>query len=193
MPSVPGHMDRSTMPGSEFTSNTEMAKQISESAVFSAIANESAHQRTVQAMKWNYTYVLSDDIAGQTTTAFSIVIEQGTDFSCKWLTASAFSYDDSHDSLFPIPNSLGVVDWAGRGLSVKITDMRSGRQLTSGFVPFELLGTPGYGLNFQHPYPFNYYFYRNSMVQFEIRNRDAATRTHEFSIALNGYKIATPN
>ena len=193
MPSIPGHMDRSTMPGSEFTSNVEMSKQISESAVFSAIANESAHQRTVQAMKWNYTYTLSDDIDGQTTEAFFITVEQGTDFSCKWLTASMFSYDDSHASDFPIPNSLGVVDWAGRGLAVKITDMRSGRELTSGYVPFELLGTPGYGLNFQHPYPFNYYFYRNSMVRFDIRNRDASTRKHSFGIALNGYKIATPN
>lgn len=180
---------------SEFTSNVEMSRQISESAVFSAIATEAVHQRTVQAMKWNYTYVLNDDIDGQITEAFFITIEQGTDFQCNWITASCFSYEDDQGdpTNFPIPNSLGAVNWAGRGLSARITDMRSGRELTSGYVPFELFGTPGYGLNFQHPYPYKYYFMRNSMVRFDVRNRDNTLRNHQFSIALNGYKIATPN
>ena len=195
MSTVPGEMDRSAMPSGEFTSNIEMAKQISESAVFSSIANEVRHQRTVQAMKWNYSYVLNDDIDGQVTQAFFITIEQGTDFQCKWLTASAYSYEDDQGdpTLFPIPNSLAAVNWAGRGLSLRVTDMRSGRELTSGFAAFELFGTPGYGLNFQHPYPFNYFFMRNSQIRFDVRNRDSALRNHQFAILLNGYKIATPN
>lgn len=198
---IPYQIDRSTMPGPIANSNPDMAEQISESAVFSAIAKELEHQRKVQAMKWNYTYVLNDEIDGQVTEPFYITIEQGTDFMAQWLTASAFSYsaEVGEETSFPVPNSAGGVEWAGRGLSVKITDMRSGRELTSGFVPFELLGTPGYGMNFQHPYPFRYLFYRNSKVRFDVRNRDNANRTaangcaHQFSIALNGYKIATPS
>lgn len=192
---VPFQLDRSAMPAGALTdTNPVMAQQISESAVFSAIAKELHHQRTVQAMKWNYTYVLNDNIDGQVTSPFYITIEQGTDFMCQWLTASVFSYEDDQGDAtsFPIPNSAGATNWAGRGLSVQITDMRSGRELTSGFVPFELLGTPGYGMNFQHPYPFKYLFQRNSKIRFDIRNRDVAARNHEFSIALNGYKIASP-
>lgn len=176
-----------------YTSNPEMADDIGGNPTFQAIANEVNHEREVQAMRWNYTYTLSGSIVGQATQPFNITIEQGTDFKSKWLTASAFSYDGDDDTDFPIPNSLGVASWAGRGLSVLVTDTRSGRQLTSGYVAFELLGTPGYGLNFQHPYPLPYFWYRNTKIRFDIRNRDNADRTHYFEIALNGYKILTPN
>lgn len=187
---------RNTMPpeGRPAETNPQMVAQINENAVFAAMAKELKHQRVVQAQKWNYTYVLNDNIDGQVTSPFYITIEQGTDFNCQWLTASAFSYEDDQGdaTTFPIPNSAGATNWAGRGLSVQVTDMRSGRELTSGFVPFELLGTPGYGMNFQHPFPFKYLFYRNSKIRFDVRNRDNANRNHEFSIALNGFKILTP-
>lgn len=191
---VPVQMDRSTMPNGMTDTNPVMAQQISENAVFASIANELQHQRIIQAQKWNYTYILNDNIDGQVTSPFYITIEQGTDFLSHWITASAYSYEDDQGDAtsFPIPNSLGVTNWAGRGLSVQITDMRSGRELTSGFVPFELLGTPGYGMNFQHPYPFKYLFQRNSKIRFDVRNRDNANRNHEFSISLNGFKVLTP-
>jgi hypothetical protein len=194
MPSVPLQYDRGAMPVGAAQTNPEMAQQISESAVFGAIASELKHQRIVQAMRYNYTYVLNDDIDGQVTEPFYMTIEQGTDFQSLWLTASAYSYetDQGDASSFPIPNSMGLLNWAGRGLSLMVTDMRSGRELTSGYVPFELIGTPGYGMNFQHPYPFKYLFYRNSKIRIDVRNRDNADRNHEFSIALNGYKIMTP-
>jgi len=179
-------------PENGYTSNPEMAAQISESPVFSAVANEVTHLRNLQAQKWNYTYTVTGDIAGQATLPFVLTIEQGTDFICHWLTASAFSYDAQNATTFPIPNSNASTAWAGRGLSVAITETRSGREMTSGYVPFELLGTPGYGLNFQHPYPFKNFFWRNSKLRFDVRNRDASTRTHSFAIALNGYKVATP-
>lgn len=185
--------NRSPMPRHAQTlHNPEMANQISENPVFAALANEVEHDRSVQAMKWNYTYVLNDSIVGQQTLPFNIQIEQGTNFKAYWLTASAFSYDGEDATDFPIPNSLGVTAWAGRGLSVRIVDTRSSRELTSGYVPLELLGTPGYGLNFQHPYPFRYFFYPNTLIRFDVRNRDNSDRTHYFHIALNGYKIATP-
>jgi len=193
MPTVPGQLDRSTMPApGGFTNNVEMAQQINQNAVFASLANEAQHLRTVQAMKFDYTYGLNDSIVGQTTAAFFITIEQGTDFQGLYLTGSCFSYDAVNATDFPTPNSLGLVDWAARGLSMHVTDMRSGRELVSGFVPMELLLTPGYGINFQHPYPFKYFFLRNSQIRFDIRNRDNANRTHEFNIAINGYKILTP-
>lgn len=173
--------------------NPEMATAISENPVFAAIANEVEHAREVQAMRYTYIYGFSDEIVGQQTLPFILTIEQGTDFQCLAMTASCFSYDDQDDSDFPIPNSAGLTAWAGRGLSVAITDSNAGRDLTSGFIPMELIATPGYGLNFQRPYPFKYHFYRNNKIRFDVRNRDNANRTHAFAFALLGYKIVTPN
>jgi hypothetical protein len=146
-------------------------------------------------MKHEYIYSLDNNIDGQVTSPFYITIENGSDFYCHWITGKAYSYEaDGGDATdFPIPNSLGVTNWAGRGLSVQITDSRTGRKLTSGYVPFECLFAPGYGMNFQHPMPFKYLFQRNSTIQFDIRNRDNADRNHEFSIMLKGYKIYTPS
>jgi hypothetical protein len=180
----------------------ELAASIAADPVFSAIGEEVAHERKVQAMKWWYTYTLNDQINGQIAKPYILTIEQGTDFKCCYLTASAFSYDASIASSFPIPNSGGLTRWAGRGLTIRITDTRSGRNLTSGDVPFELFATPGYGLSFVKPFPFHYFFLRNSKIRFDIRNLDNALRiddpngtydaSHHFSIALHGYKYLTP-
>lgn len=181
------------MPISNVSSNPEMAEEISRNPTFMSVTQQVLQERELQAQRWNYTYTLSDSIAGQVTAPYNITVEQGTDFKCLWLTASAFSYDSENASSFPVPNSLGATAWAGRGLSVQITDTSSGRELTSGFVAFELLGTPGYGLNFQNPFPLKYFFYRNTKIRFDVRNRDNSDRTHYFEVALNGYKVATPN
>ena len=186
-------MNRNPMPtpgGS--TSNPEMASEIDRNPTFSAIADNVRHERDAQAMRFWYSYNLQGTVVGQQTTTFDITIEQGSDFKSVWLTGSCFSYDAVNASSFPVPNALGLTAWAGDGLSCQITDSRSGRQLTSGFIPLKDLLTPGYGLNFQQPYPFKYFFYRNSKIRFDIRNRDAATRSHTFDIVLNGYKVLTP-
>jgi len=174
----------------------ELAATIAGDPTFAALAAEVQHERKVQAMKWWYTYVLNDSIDGQGSSPFVITIEQGTDFKCCYLTASVFSYDDQNATSFPVPNSGGLTFWAGRGLTMRITDTRAGRDLTSGDVPFELFATPGYGLNFVKPFPFHYFFLRNSKIRFDIRNLDnvarkeanGATSGHVFSIALHGYK-----
>jgi len=179
-------------PDGGYTDNPVQAQTISNNQTFQAIANESAHMRQVQRMRWQYIYGFSDSIVGQQTSTFSLTIEQGTDFKSEFLTASAFSYDAGNATDFPIPNAIGSTAWAGRGLNVKITDSNSGRTLTSGEIPIELIAAPGYGLNFQHPYPFKYYFYRNNKINFDIRNRDNSDRTHDFAFALLGYKLETP-
>jgi hypothetical protein len=172
--------------------NPELASMISQNPTFAAIASQSQHERDSQAMRWPYIYTVEGTIAGQVTLPFTMTIEQGTDFMCEKIAFSAFSYDAVNASTFPVPNSLGLVAWAGRGLSIRMTDTRAGREYTSGYLPVELLGAPGYGLNFQNPMSFRTYLFRNSKIRFDIRNRDAALRTHAFAIALIGYKVMTP-
>jgi hypothetical protein len=176
----------------------ELAATISADSTFAAIEQEVMHERKVQAMKWWYTYVLTDSIDGQASKPFSITIEQGTDFKCCYMTASMYSYDPFNATDFPMPNSAGNTYWAGRGLTVRITDTRSGRDLTSGDMPMELIATPGYGISFVKPFPFHYFFLRNSKIRFDIRCLDDVARStanssaHQFNIALHGYKYLTP-
>lgn len=188
-------MNRSTMPQpGGYTQNPQMARNISVNQTFDTVAQQLQHEREIQAMKYDFVYTVSGEVTGQQTRPFNLTIEQGTDFKCLWLTASAFSFegDQGDDTDFPIPNSGGFLYWAGRGLSIQVTDTRSGRQLTSGFVPLELIGTPGYGMNFQNPYPLRYLFYRNTKIRFDVRNRDNSDRSHQFEIALKGFKVLTP-
>lgn len=186
-------MNRAPMPRpGGATSNPELASAISQNPVFAAVAHELEQKREQQAVKWFYVYSVSGSVVGQATNPFNIIIEQGTDFMCHFMTASAFSYDAGNATSFPYPNSAGNTAWAARGLSVQLTDTRSGREHTSGFVPLELLGTPGYGLNFQNPFPFRNLFYRNSKLRLDVRNRDNSNRTHYFEFALIGYKVLTP-
>jgi len=183
----------------------ELAASISANPVFSALMDEVKHERTVQAMKWLYTYTLNDFLLGQTSKPFTITIEQGTDFICKYMVASAFGYDANNPSSFPV---FGNTSWAARGLTVRITDTRSGVELTSGDIAFETIATPGYGTSFVKPFPFRYTFLRNSKIRFDIRNNDnqdfnaayvsgengieSSGEGHRFSIALHGFKYLTP-
>lgn len=175
-----------------YSQSPELADNIARNPVFSAIQNEVMDRREKQAMRWSYVYSTSGSVAGGATTPFFLTIEQGTDFYSEFITGSAFSYDAANATNFPIPNSAGLTSWAGRGLTVQIVDTRSSRNLTSGFVNFETLFTPGYGQNFQMPYPFKYYWFANSKIRFDIRNSDSSDRTHTFAIALKGYKILVP-
>lgn len=192
VPTVPRYQDQ-----------PELAASISANPTFAALEQEIIHERTVSAMKWPYTYLLTDYIDGQASKPFTITIEQGTDFMCQCMTVSCFSYCATVDTLFPIPNAAGTAKWAGRGITMKITDTRSGRDLTSGDMPIELIATPGYGISFIKPMNFRHIFLRNSKIRFDMRNLDAATRyydtatstdygTHHFNIAMHGYKYLTP-
>lgn len=176
------------IPQGQYAANPELANQLTDNPVFASLMAEVHDLRERQRARWQYVYGFADQIAGQQTLPFTLTIEAGTDFKCEWLTASVFSYDAVNPTTFPIPNALGSTAWAGRGLSVSIHDEGSSRDLTSGFIPIELIATPGYGLNFQYPYPFKYHFRKNSQIRFDVRNRDGALRTHEFSFALLGYK-----
>jgi hypothetical protein len=183
--------DRSVL--QKYTTNPEMAQMIDENPVFSSMADEVRHEREVTAMRHPFVYVLSGEVPGQQTMPFTILIEQGSSFMCKQITGSCFSFDAVNPSSFPMQNTVGALFWAGRGLSMDITDTRSGRKLTSGFTPAETLLTPGYGFSFIKPLDFRYYFYPNTKLRFDVRNRDNSNRTHSFDISLIGFKIYTPD
>lgn len=174
---------------------TQLSSEIAGNPTFESITQELGHLREVQAQMVPYIYVLTGTVVGQSQQSFILTIEQGADFKCQWITGSMFSFDTAgaNASTFPLPNALGVQYWAARGLSADITDSRSGNKLTSGFVPMELFCSPGYGLNFQNLFPWRYLFMQNNKLKFDIRNRDNATRTHEFNIALIGHRILTPS
>jgi hypothetical protein len=177
-------------------------RNVKTDSVFAALEAEVDHERHVQAMKYWYSYSTAGIIAGQQSLPFAITIEQGTDFKCIGISASAFAFNPAGGSSFPMPVAtagLAATSWACRGLTVAITDTRAGRTLTSGQVPFELFATPGYGVSFTRMFPFNYFFLRNSKVQFDIRNNEnvtfggstVATGATSFSITLHGYKYMT--
>lgn len=188
----PMQYNRSAMP--RVVDNLEMARDIDSSPVFQSIANEVTHEREVQAMRYAFVYTLSGEVIGQQTMPFTLLIDQGSDFKCVGITGSCYSYDsDALDgSSFPVPNAAAVDDWAMRGLSFMFTDTRSGTQLMSDFVPAECMLTPGYGMTFIKPYEFRYFFWRNSKLKVDVRNRDNARRTHQFNISLIGFKVFTP-
>lgn len=173
--------------------NPELSRAISTNPVFGKVADTARHEAMQQRIRYKYVYSLSDSIVGGQSTQFQIQIEQGTDFRSLFMTGSAFSYDAGNATDFPIPNAAGSTAWAGRGLSVRIVDTRTSRTLTSGYVPWETLFTPGYGLNYQKPLDWRYYFLRNTILRFDIENSDNANRTHNFSISLIGYKLILPD
>lgn len=174
----------------QYSNNPQLAQAVANNPVFNAVDQQVQHDRDQQVVRWNYTYYIAGTVSAGATQPFNLTIEQGTDFKQNYLTGSAFAYNTETGSSFPMPNASGLTSWAARGLSVMITDTRSGRTLTSGYIPFELIMTPGYGMNFQHPMPFRYFWYRNTKVQFDIRNRDGIDQ--DFAIALNGFKELVP-
>ena len=166
----------------------ELTQEISDNSTFSSLAAQVTQEREAQAMRWAFVYPLSGTVVGQTTAPFILTTETGTEFRILYITGAMYSYNAGVATSFPIPNALGVTAWAGDGLSCQWLDSRSGRNLSGGFIPMKLLFTPGYGTQFQNAMSYKYTLRGNSMLQFDIRNRDVAGRTHSFDLAFWGYK-----
>lgn len=96
---------------------------------------------------------------------------------------------------FPSGRATGTVNLAARGLSLRITELGSGRLLTDGYVPLELMGTPGYGSFMREAFPFRYTFRKEAKLQIELVNKDIAVLNggadayHQISLALFGKKF----
>lgn len=164
--------------------------------VFESLVQEAAYRRAVQKNKYNYTYTVTGIIQDNTTASIILTIEQDADFYIEKITGSAYGPVDATtgipsgaDTSFDMPGTAG--GYAARGLQVRITDTGAGRELTNGFVPLEIILTPGYDLGFITPYRVNYMAKRNSKLRFDFRNRDtngAGTAHQQVDLALNGYK-----
>lgn len=160
------------------------------------MVQEAAYRRLVQKFKYNYSYTVTGIIAANTTAPLILTIEQDADFYIEKITGSCFGpvalvtgIPGGGATDFDMPGT--AAGFAGRGLSVQITDTGAGRELTNGFVPCEDLFTPGYGLGFFQPYRINYMAKRNSKIRFDVRNRDTQTDANQqIDLVLNGYKYA---
>ena len=165
--------------------------------VFLATAQQQVYNRKVQKYKYNYTYQVAAIINASATTPQNLTITQDADFLIEKITGRAFGPVDTDgiptqsNTDFPLPGIATGQGFAGRGLTLRVTDQGSARDLTNGFVPVELLLTPGYGIQFYIPYPIKYFLRRNSTLQFDFRNQDTQAR-HSITIALNGYKYQMP-
>lgn len=167
--------------------------------VFMQVAAEQMHNSEVQKYKFNYTYTVSALIEPSTSTPFVLAIEQDADFLFEKITGSAYGPCDENgiptltDTDFPMPGISAGAGFAGRGLTVEISDTGSSRDLTRGAVPVELLLSPGYGIQFHLPYPVKYFAARNSKIKFNFTNRDTSSGArHQVDIAINGYKYQMP-
>lgn len=168
-------------------------------AVFEQVASEQIHNADVQKFKFNYTYTISALINPDTTTPFVLAIEQDADFLFTQLTGSCYGPCDANalpvaqNTSFPMAGVGAGAGFAGRGITIEISDTGSSRDLTRGAVPAELMLTPGYGLQFHLPYPMKYFAARNSKIKFNFTNRDqVAGARHQIDIAINGYKYQMP-
>jgi hypothetical protein len=167
--------------------------------VFEQVEAEQRHNSEVQRFKYNYTYTISALINPNTTTPFVLAIEQDADFLFTQITGSCYGPCDANaipvaqDTSFPMPGVGAGAGFAGRGLTMEISDTGSSRDLTRGAVPVELMLTPAYGLQFHLPYPMKYFCARNSKIKFNFTNRDQVSGArHQIDIAINGYKFSMP-
>jgi hypothetical protein len=149
----------------------------------------------------------------ETSAVATIDIASDAPFRIERITMSAMGpvdangfrvYDDGTNPLtqFPLAGTdpLGTeIQYAEHGVSVRISEGGSNREFTDGFVPLELIATPGYREAFYHPLPFNYLVKERSQLRFEFQNRDAAPEYetnqyfHLVSLALIGSKYVVPS
>jgi len=171
------------------------------------VAIELETAKKIQRVKYWYTYTITDTIPNGGTRPLFLTVEQDADFHMYEVTTSAhgpvnedgtpISPDTDKVTDFPFPGlpATGATAAAARGLTVRITDTGAGRELTSGEIPVELIGTPGYGQQLYIPFKLKYLALRNTKLRFDVRNRDLAVGAsaqdefHEVSFGLHGYKF----
>lgn len=168
-----------------------------ESPTFKQVAYEQVHSRNIQRFKFNYSYHVHAIVAASASLPTILTIEQDADFLLEKFTGSVYGPCDDNGiptataTDFPMPGIAAGAGHAGRGLTVRITDQGSGRDMTNGYVPVETLLTPGYGYQFHLPYPAKYFMNRSSKIRFDFRNRDTQAQ-HAVDITLNGFKLQMP-
>lgn len=184
-----------------------------------AVKIEAQDLRDKQAYKYNFTFPQAIAVPNNGQRAFQITVDADADFYAERLTGSALGPCDTsgiryagqqsaadNPNVPPQPTNFPYIGtttgYADRGLMVEIKDGGSRINLTDGFVPLELLFTPGYDIGtFYIPFPFKYYVRRSAKLVFNFSNRDKAAPAavagyntppflyHFVSVALNGSKF----
>jgi len=174
-----------------------MALNQNNNPVFKNLAFEQVNNRNVQKYKFNYTYSVSSLVEAGQQDPQELTVEQDADFLIEKLTGSCYGPCDENGiptasaTDFPKAGIAAGAGFAGRGLTLLITDSGPNRPLTSGFQPVENLLSPGYGDQFYVPFPLKYFAVRNSTIRFDFKNRDTQAR-HQCDISINGYKFQMP-
>jgi hypothetical protein len=165
----------------------------------STVITELRHQREVQKNKDLFCYTLALAIPNNSDRTATLNIENDADFICERVTGHIIAPANEFgvrvvDAETDYPLVGTVVGYAEHGLSVKITDT-SDRPMTSGFIPLELILTPGYREQFNTPLPWKKLFPAKSRIKFEFKNRDTKTYGdpptvlyHYVSLMFQGFK-----
>jgi hypothetical protein len=181
---------------------------MNDSTLFDQVQQEATKLGLLTRFKYSFTYSISVAVKNNDSKTVSLQIEQDADFFIQNITGSIIAPADvnglrlpAQTSDFPLAGAVNaagaLIGFADHGLSVKITDTGAGRTLTNGYIPLELILTPGYREQFDKPYEFKYYADRNSKLKFEFMNRDTKANVgvqayHYVTIALKGYKLTPP-
>lgn len=161
---------------------------------------EAQDLRDKQAYRYNFTFPNAIAVPNNGQRSFQIVVDADADFYAERLTGSALGPTDkagvrlagqqasgdnpnvpAQPTNFPLVGT--TTGYADRGLMVEIKDGGSRINLTDGFVPLEIIFTPGYDIGTFHiPFPFKYYIRRSAKLVFNFSNRDKAA-----PVAVAGY------
>lgn len=165
----------------------------------STVLAELKHQREVQKNKDLFAYSLAVAIPNNTEQqSVTLNVENDADFVTEQILGHVIGPANEEgvrqlDAETDYPLVGTTLGYAEHGLSMRITDT-SDRPMTSGFIPVELLLTPGYREQFYIPLPWKKLFAAKSRIKFEFKNRDTktgpdgATLYHYVSIVIKGYK-----
>ena len=165
---------------------------------------EGQNYRDKQAFRYQFIFSQSTVVPNNGQRFFQFIVDADADFYTEELTGSCLGPTDNtgarliaQPTNFPYPGVAGV-GFADRALMCAIKDGGSRIDLTDGFVPVELLLTPGYDIGTFHiPLKYKYYIRRNSKLVFTFLNRDqavgiapiaGATLFHFVSASLKGFK-----
>jgi len=171
-----------------------------------SIAIEAQAQIEKGKFRFPFVYNISKAVPMDSTAVATLTMERDALFLWEHLTGSVVAPADVNGirqngtllTDFPLAGTTPAAasnQYADHGLSVKITDISAGRELTGGFVALETLFTPGYLEQFYLPLPWHYSCRESTKIRFELTNRDTGFTNgkalyHYVSFALIGHKIA---
>lgn len=174
-----------------------------------------------QAARYKFAYPQVVAVPNNGQRQAQVVVDEDADFYAERLTGSCLGPTDQNGvrlagqqpaaqnpNVPPQPTNFPFIGttngFADRGLMVRIFEGGSTLMLTDGYVPVELIFTPGYDPGTFHiPYPFKYYIKRNSKIVFDFINRDQTVPVavagyttpsilyHFAGLSLDGYKYLT--